>query len=43
MNRRVRPEVAGPTTGSVKSGADLEACVPLPDFAALIRGYGTMR
>jgi hypothetical protein len=40
MNQRVRPEVAGPMTGSAKSVNDLRAGTPVPDFADAHPGYG---
>jgi len=37
MSQRVRPEVAGPMTGSAKSGSGIEASRSFPDCASLIR------
>jgi len=39
MNQRVRPEVAGPMTFSVKSGIGVRAFWSAPDFADAHPGY----
>jgi hypothetical protein len=40
LSQRVRPEVAGPMTGSAKSGKQQAAATVIPGFAKLNPGYG---